>query len=72
MCSVNDEPPYEPLEDSVDWAHLRWMKTKREARASREEREYGIPPRIGYAARHADGLRHSQARRGWQYDPSER
>ena len=65
MCSMNDDPSmHEPLEDSVDWARLRKIRDERETIVTLEERLYGIPARQGWAAHHADGARHSEARRG--------
>ena len=69
MCSMNDDPSMydEPMEDSIDWAHLRWMRVKREEHATEAERRHGIPEREGVIRREADRLRHSQARRGFEY-----
>jgi len=42
---MDDPSTYsEPMEDSVDWAHLRWMRTQREEQATLDERRRGIPP----------------------------
>ena len=69
MCSREDYPPFE---DSTDWLKVRHARHDRPIYAMDLERTYGIPPRMGVIRREADRLRHSQARRGWQYDPSER
>jgi hypothetical protein len=66
MCSMNDDPStyQEPLEDSVDWAQLRLIRTRRETLATDQERLLGIPPRTGSHERWTDSERHSEARRG--------
>ena len=74
MCSAADDPSTydEPLEDTVDWKALRLRRIARSEHASELERRHGIPQRPGWIEKEADRMRHSQARRGWQYDPSER
>ena len=66
MCSMNDDPSMhdEPLEDRVDWAQLRLIRTRRETLASDQERLLGIPTRTGSHERWTDSERHSEARRG--------
>jgi hypothetical protein len=74
MCSMNDDPSMhdEPLEDTVDWKRLREIRIERETFATDQERAEGIPPRHPGIERWYEQLKAVEARRGWEYDPSER